>query len=37
MFGHFKGMKIKPGSMEKPSPAFVVKVSTYTSGEYLTI
>ncbi|XP_059547996.1 acyl-coenzyme A synthetase ACSM3, mitochondrial isoform X4 [Myotis daubentonii] len=24
--GHFKGMKIKPGSMGKPSPAFDVKI-----------
>lgn len=27
--GNFKGMKIKPGSMGKPSPAFDVKVCTY--------
>lgn len=29
--GTFKGMKIKPGSMGKPSPAFDVKVCIYLS------
>ncbi|XP_069342944.1 acyl-coenzyme A synthetase ACSM3, mitochondrial isoform X2 [Eulemur rufifrons] len=31
--GNFKGMKIKPGSMGKPSPAFDVKVGTHPSQE----